>query len=96
MTSKTRIAIAALVKPFHSAALFDLTLTLALYNAYGIRICMIPSSSPEKHFGKVGLAVVISLVSVTDKAKRDKADLWPDDVTCELKNIFKHPFKSIR
>ena len=45
-----------------------------------------------------GFAAIISHISVADKAKRDRFDLWPDlDLACDLfKKIFKIPSKSTR
>ena len=63
------------VQHFHFVTLLDLILSLT-FAYYEVHTYTIPSSTPEKPFGKkFGFAAVISPVSVADQAKSNDFDL---------------------
>ena len=57
---------------FHLVTLLDLTLTFTYFK---VHIYTISSPTPEKAFGKVWVATVITPVSVADKPISDGFDL---------------------
>ena len=81
------------MKHFHLVTFFDLTLILNFTLKLKVHIYMLPFYPLGSLLAKFGFAVVISSVSVTDKAKSNNFNLWPDMTCNPFNSFFLIPFK---